>query len=444
MPASLKSYPAYKPSGVEWLGDVPAHWGVKKIKHGYDIQLGKMLQPDKKSSKDIEKPYLRAANLSWEGALLEDVKSMWFSPEELEKFKLQKGDVLISEGGDVGRSCYWGSDLELYIQNAMTRARSKSEIQFSKYLYYWMYHLKNIGQIDSICNAATIAHFTADKVKETLLFEPPIDEQHSIAAFLDQKTAEIDAAISKKQRLIELLKEQKTILINQAVTKGLNPNVLRRDSGVEWIGEVPAHWGVKRVKYFSSVQGGITLGRSYSDNNLESYPYLRVANVQDGYFNLDAVTELSLPKWEAEQYFVRVGDILVTEGGDIDKLGRGTVWEGEIENCLHQNHIFAVRIDKRTATEHFIALVMACDYGRHYFTATANKTTNLASTNRTKLGNFPIALPPLDEQMKLVNYSKRIGREYEKVIEIVSKELERLNEFRCSLIASTVTGKIRV
>ena len=146
-----------------------------------------MLQPDKKSRKDIEKPYLRAANLSWEGALLEDVKSMWFSPEELEKFKLQKGDVLISEGGDVGRSCYWDSDLELYIQNAMTRARLKSKTCFSKYLYYWMYHLKNIGQIDSICNAATIAHFTADKVKETLLLEPPIDEQHRTAAFLDQK-----------------------------------------------------------------------------------------------------------------------------------------------------------------------------------------------------------------------------------------------------------------
>ena len=246
---SPQSYPTYKPSGVEWLDDIPVHWRVKKIKHGYDIQLGKMLQPDKKSGKDIEKPYLRAANLSWEGALLEDVKSMWFSPEELEKFKLQKGDVLISEGGDVGRSCYWDSDLELYIQNAMTRARLKSKTCFSKYLYYWMYHLKNIGQIDSICNAATIAHFTADKVKETLLLEPPIDEQHRIAAFLDSKTAEIDEAIGKKQHLIELLKEQKAILINQAVTKGLNPNVPMRDSGVEWIGEVPAHWEVKKVKH---------------------------------------------------------------------------------------------------------------------------------------------------------------------------------------------------
>ncbi|CAG4988129.1 hypothetical protein DYBT9275_01690 [Dyadobacter sp. CECT 9275] len=112
-----------------------------------------------------------------------------------------------------------------------------------------------------------------------------------------------------------------------------------RDSGVEWIGEIPENWEVKKLKYFSVVQSGITLGKSYVSKNVITYPYLRVANVQSGYFNLDQMAEISMPKREADKYLVRKGDILVTEGGDLDKLGRGTVWNGEIENCLHQNHV---------------------------------------------------------------------------------------------------------
>ena len=174
------------------------------------------------------------------------------------------------------------------------------------------------------------------------------------------------------------------------------------------------------------------------------YPYLRVANVQYGYFKLDDVAELALPKEEAIRYFVKSGDILVTEGGDIDKLGRGTVWEGQIENCLHQNHIFAIRVHKNIVSEYFVSLVMSCDYARKYFIDTAVKTTNLASTNRTKLGNLPILIPPLNEQLEIIEYCRMIEDEYNKGIRVVLNELKQIYEFRKILITESVAGKIKI
>ncbi len=273
---------------------------------------------------------------------------------------------------------------------------------------------------------------------------PSADEQSHIAKFLDQKTAEIDKAIAKKEQLITLLQEQKAILINQAVTKGLIPDAPMKDSGVEWLGEIPAHWNVKKLKYFSSVQSGITLGKSYSGSKPREYPYLRVANVQDGYFNLDNIALLLLPPKEAERYFIKPMDILVTEGGDIDKLGRGTVWQGQIENCLHQNHIFAVRLTPGTVSESFVSLAMACDYGRRYFTTTANKTTNLASTNRTKLGNFPVTILPASEREDIETYCKNIEDEIRNVSTITKDEINKLSELKATIISSATTGKLKV
>ena len=272
---------------------------------------------------------------------------------------------------------------------------------------------------------------------------PPLDTQNRIVSFLNEKTAEIDEAVERKRRLIDLLNEQKAILINRAVTKGLNPDATMKDSGVDWIGEIPAHWGVKRLKFFTEVQAGVTLGKAYP-GKLEEFPYLRVANVQAGFFRLDDMAYLPLPPRVAEKYKVRSGDILVTEGGDLDKLGRGTVWQGEIDICLHQNHVFAVRVLGDVATRDFVALCMEADFGRRYFTTTANKTTNLASTNQEKLGNFPVVIPPSMEQQEIFEAGQQIKSGFADAVEVQFREIAALNEFKQILIANAVTGKIKI
>jgi type I restriction enzyme S subunit len=430
-------YDSYKVSGVDWLGEIPRDWSIKSIRAVTQLKSEKN-QPD-----------LQVLSVYREyGVVVKDSRNDNHNATSLDTsgYKVvNKGDLVVNKmkawQGSMGVSNYSGLVSPAYIT-----CRVDTERIYPNFLHYLLRSKPYIGIYNALSYGVRVGQW--DMHYEDFKHIPvPIPEkktQQRIANFLDQKTAEIDKAIAKKQRLIELLKEQRAVLINQAVTRGLDPDAPMHDSGVEWIGEIPAHWEVKKLKYYSEVQSGITLGKLYSGNKLVSVPYLRVANVQDGYFKLYDIAELQLPSNIIEKYLIRVGDILVTEGGDIDKLGRGNVWTGEIENCIHQNHIFAIRVKQNVASEYFVSLVTDVDYGRRYFTHTANKTTNLASTNRIKLGNFPIALPPISEQKTIISYVNDISSKYGYVIETVQKEISCLSEFKKKVIANAVTGKIKI
>ena len=161
---SFPRYPKYKASGVDWLGDVPEGWEITALKRGYAVTLGKMLQPEQRDPTDTLLPYLRAANIQWNGVDASDIKEMWLSPRDRDQLSLIKGDLLISEGGDVGRSCVWQDELEeCYFQNSVNRVRARRG-NSNRYLYYWMSVIKDKGYVDILCNKSTIAHFTAEKV----------------------------------------------------------------------------------------------------------------------------------------------------------------------------------------------------------------------------------------------------------------------------------------
>jgi len=431
-------YESYRDSEVNWIGDIPEHWSVLPFKALFQMST-------EKNGKSIKGEMLSVSGYRGIEIKHYEYEEQKRSNESLVDYRVVRKGQLVVNTMWLNYAGLGVSDYEGYVSPAYRSYNISSQLH-GRYAHYLMrshvYVDAYTGQMQGIRpNSLQIKN--CDFNKFPILIPSPT-EQERIANFLDEKTAEIDDAIAKKQRLIELLKEQKTILINQAVTKGLNPDVPMRDSAVEWIGDVPTHWDVKKLKYYSEVQSGITLGKLYSGNKLVIAPYLRVANVQDGYFKLDEIAELQLPQRVIDQYLVRVGDILVTEGGDIDKLGRGTVWEGEIKDCIHQNHIFAVRINKSVASEYFVSLAMGADYGRKYFTHTANKTTNLASTNRTKLGNFPIALPPPSEQKLIMDYANAINSRFGIVIATAEKEIATLCELKQTVVAEVVTGKIKL
>jgi len=217
---SFPRYPKYKDSGVEWLGEVPEGWPVTALKRGFEVTLGKMLQTESSSSDDALLPYLRAANIQWAGVDITDIKVMWFSERDRRQLRLMPGDLLISEGGDVGRSCIWSSELEeCYFQNSVNRVRALDQ-NSNRYLYYWIATIKSKGYVDIICNKSTIAHFTAEKVAAVPVPFPTSGEQQTIAAFLDRETAKIDALVAEQENLIALLKEKRQAVISHAVTKG--------------------------------------------------------------------------------------------------------------------------------------------------------------------------------------------------------------------------------
>lgn len=430
-------YESYKDSGVEWLGEIPSNWELLRTKNIFRL----VIEPaPKNNNEELLSVYSDIGvkprkELEERGNKASTTDGYWF---------VKKGDVIVNKllawMGAIGVSEYDGVTSPAY---DILRAYKDIDSKFYHYLFRspicigeLKKHSKGIMEM-----RLRLYFYEFGNIK---IPYPQLKEQQKIVEFLERKIAEIDEAIAKKQRLIELLQEQKAILINRSVTKGLNPNVKMRDRGIDWIDEIPEHWEIKKLKYISNVQSGITLGKVYTGSNLVTYPYLRVANVQYGYFDLDDVAELTLPPEIAEKYFIKCGDILVTEGGDIDKLGRGTVWDGQIKRCLHQNHIFAIRIIKKYASEYFVSLSMSSHYGRKYFMTTGIKTTNLASTNKTKLGNLPVLLPPKDEQLEIIKYIQLIENKYSHIIDISNKEINKLQELKQVIISNAVTGKIKI
>ena len=207
-----------KPSGIEWIGDIPDDWEVTKISRLYSIQLGKMLQPEKKSSGDTYEPYICAANLSSGTFRLDEVKYMWISEPEKDIYRLKRDDLLVTEGGDVGISSIWKDDISpCYFQNALHRVVPKKG-NSNRFLHYWLIVLKSVGYIDLICNTSTIAHFTKEKFAQSLILSIPLQTQEKIADYLDSKCSQIDKYITEKQNIIQKLDAYKKSLIFECVT----------------------------------------------------------------------------------------------------------------------------------------------------------------------------------------------------------------------------------
>lgn len=280
-------------------------------------------------------------------------------------------------------------------------------------------------------------------LKDTRLFLPTLQEQARIAAYLEATCAAIDAAVSTKQQQLDTLERFRMAVIQRVVTRGISDRVTLEPTGNAWMESIPQGWRLVSLKRIAEIQGGLTLGKEYGGTLIER-PYLRVGNVQDGYLDLSDVSLIELPPSVAAGVELHLDDVLMTEGGDLDKLGRGHLWKGEIPGCLHQNHIFAVRCLRHKLVPRFLAYVTAAQYGRDYFEATGKRTTNLACTNATKVGEFPIPLPPTPEQELICAHLEEKTAAIDAIVTMIEAQIETLTTYRKSLIHECVTGQRRV
>lgn len=207
------------------------------------------------------------------------------------------------------------------------------------------------------------------------------------------------------------------------------------------IGLVPETWQPMALDDCAIVQTGVAKGRKFADAEMVDVPYLRVANVQDGHLDLSEMKEIHIRRSEVERYRLQTGDVVLTEGGDFDKLGRGFIWRGELDLCVHQNHVFAVRPDRKHLLPEFFAYLAQSAYGKAYFLKVAHKTTNLACINSTKLKAFPVLVPPtLDEQREIVEILDAIDRK----IDLHKRKRAVLDDLFKALLHKLMTGEIRV
>lgn len=428
-------YDRYKDSGIAWIGEIPEHWEVAKIKSFYNVILGKMVERNNDSNTGDEN-YLCAANIKWNGVDTEINKKMYFSDIEKEKYLLQYNDVLIMEGGMAGTACLYKNEFSpCYVQNSVNVCRAKKDFN-NKFLYYWMYVPYYNGYIDAICNKATIRHYTKEKVQNTPILISSLVEQQSIATYLDQKCGEIDELITLQEEMITKLQSYKQSVITEAVTKGLDKNVPLKDSGVEWIGEIPEHWGSRRIKTFSLVKRGASPrpidDPKYFDENGE-FAWVRIADVSASGKYLECTTQ-KLSKLGSSLSVKRYpGDIFISIAGTV---GKPIITN--IKCCIHDGFVYFPNM-KGISVEYLYYVFLS---GQPYLGL--GKMGTQLNLNTETIGNIYIPYPNIVEQTKIVYFLCQKCGEIDELISIKQQKIEKLKEYKKSLIFECVTGKRKV
>jgi len=424
------------------FGGSPRSWQLAPVYARFEVRLGKMLDAKQITGQHLAH-YLRNIDVQWDRINTFDLPEMDFDEDDRQVLRLVPGDVLVCEGGEAGRTAIWQGELpECYYQKAIHRLRPLTDRDLPRYLFWVMRYAVTQGFFSAHGSASTIEHLPAEKLRLFRYPAPPFETQRRIADYLDRETARIDALIAATERLLTILAEKRQALVTYAVTRGLNRATPIRDSNLSWLGMIPKHWELKRLQFLAEVRTGLTIGKDYGTKELQDYPYLRVANVQDGYLALDDVTTVAVPEEEARSCSLAVGDVLMNEGGDIDKLGRGCVWRGEISPCLHQNHVFCVR--PHSVSPEWLATWTATLPAKSYFETRAKRTTNLASISSMNINEIHVPLPPIVEQQAIMTFVTEGHRRLDSMSAATVRTADLLRERRSALIAAAVTGQLVV
>lgn len=410
------AYPEYKDSKIKWLDLLPAHWGSTKIKFYYDIQLGKMLQPQPLSQNDEEVEYLKALNVQWERVIFDDLPKMWASPKDKKKYAVQNGDLLICEGGEVGRTALLeGIEGDCIIQNALHRVRGTEKANIN-YLKYLMRHIADAGWFDILCNKSTIAHLTGEKLDALELPLPYPEEQQVIAHFLDDKTAQIDGLIAKKEALLARLAEKRTALISQAVTKGLDPTAPMKDSNIPWLGHIPAHWELKKLHHIARLKSGESITTNMMDEN-DEYPVFGGNGLRGHYHK-----------------YTHLGDyVLIGRQGALCgniNYASGRFWASE--------HALVVSPTQDIAPRWLGELLRTMNLNQYSVSAAQ------PGLSAEYIGRLKVPFPIFDEQVNIAHYLIEETSKIDLQRVKIEKAVTTLKEYRTALITSAVTGKIDV
>jgi type I restriction enzyme S subunit len=419
-------YSKYKPSGVEWIGEIPEHWGSIRLKHEYKIQKGKIPSDIQEDLLEGYVPYL----------------SMEYLRDKGEPKFVKKDDGILVNEEDL--LILWdGSNSGEIVVSKMGILSSTMGVlnQVGKYLNkkFSFYLLKSFEpEIRNNTNGMGIPHVDGDFVRNLRLFNPPLPEQEQIVKYLDEKTGEIDNLISITENKIELLKENRTSTINRVITKGLDPNVELKDSGIEWIGEIPKHWEMTKMKYL----GETIIGLSYSPEDMvdenEGILVLRSSNIQQGKLYLE--DNVYVRTKVKEKIILREGDILIcSRNGSRNLIGKNVV----IDSRMVGNTFGVFMSIFRTKYWGFISKVLNSPIFHNqsdlFLTSTINQLTS------DTLNNFVIPFThDENEREEVVKYLDQITQDIDTLISIEQQRIETLKEYRQSLISEVITGKVRV
>ena len=443
---SFKRYPAYKDSGVEWLGQVPAHWAVKRLKQACHVFPSNV---DKKSH-DGETPVLLCnyTDVYYNETIIAGMEFMaaTASTDQIAKFTLRAGDTIITKDSetadDIAIAAYVPADLYGVICGyhlSMVRPLPDADGAFIKRIFDSIYAKSCFAVLANGLTRVGLGQYALDNVE---LAFPPRVEQTQIAAFLDRETAKIDGLVAEQRRLMALLKEKRQAVISHAVTRGLNPGATMKPSGIEWLGDVPAHWDVKKVKHISSrISSGKTPSGGSEIYVDEGITFLRSQNVYDEGLRLDDVAFIT-DAVDTAMAGSRVAahDILLNITGA--SIGRSCVVPIALPSANVNQHVCVIRL-KNISMVPLIGWTFKSSSIKNQIDHAQNGAAR-EGLNFVQIGEMVLALPPAAEQVFISSFLDIESAKFDSLTTEAQRAIDLLQERRTALISAAVTGQIDV
>lgn len=443
-----RDYPEYINSGIKWFGNIPNHWNIHKLKH---IATTNFSNVDKHTI-DGEEPVqlCNYTDVYYNDSINSDLEFMNATAtiSEIIKYSLRAGDVIITKDSeswdDIAIPAYVESDIQgVLCGYHLAQIRPNPDLVYGKYLFR---SFCSRGINDQFRVAATgITRYGLGKywLDNGLFLIPPIEEQCIISDYLERETSRIDSLIEKKQRQIVLLQEKRSALISHAVTKGLNPDVKMKDSGIEWFGHTPERWLIAKLKRYSSIIDG-DRGTEYpNENDLidEGIPFLSSKNIVGNEIHYSNLRFISVDKFnKLGRGKLRKGDVVVTVRGTIGSAGhfKGDVFETGFINAQmmilrSRKRIYSSYLHYVTRSSYWLSQLRFNSYG----TAQQQLSNDI-------LSNIVISIPPLNEQVIICKYLDLETARINNLISKIRLSVDKLFEYRSALISAAVTGKIDV
>lgn len=410
----LKPYPKYKDSGIEWLGEIPEGWETKRLKWIARLEYGSSLSQEKREEGSVP---VYGSN----GIVGEHSRGITGKPVIIVGRKGSYGMISYSEV-----SCF-PIDTTYYIDPYLTEKNIR-----------WLYYLLNSLGLDQITFDTGVPGLSREFAYSKVVPLPPTNEQNKIANYLDQKTSKIDELIKKNESLIELLKEKRKAIISQAVTKGLNPNAKMKDSGVEWLGKIPEEWKVKKIKWLTrTIRTGVTppiKNEEYYDNG--TIPWYAPGDFTDNLILKKPskyISALAIRK-KAGRLFPKLSVLLVGIGATTGKVGL------ILEDASSNQQINAIIFEEKIDPYYCVYFLKSLEHVIYYLAP----FSTLPIMDQRRTGDLLMPVPLIDEQNLIVKFLNKKTTKIDKIIKKIQSQIEKLKEYRQTLISNVVTGKIKV
>jgi type I restriction enzyme S subunit len=446
------AYPTYKFSGVEWLGDLPEHWKTKAIKWESPVLRGASPRPiDDPKFFDEEGDYawVRISDVTSAGMYLSETEQKLSTLGSSLSVKLQPGALFLSIAATVGQPAI--TKIKCCIHDGFVYfPRFKGDPRFLFYVFASGEPYKGLGKLGTQLNLNT------DTVGSIIVGFPDVAEQRAIADFLDAETTKLDTLVAKKRELIEKLKEKRSALISRTVTRGLPPEAARaagldprpklKPSGIEWFGEIPEHWKVRRLKFYLIK---MEQGWSPQCDNIaalkDEWGVLKVGAVNGWEFN--PMENKRLPEGEEIllEYEIRVGDFLISRANTRELLGSAAVVRILESRLLLCDKLYRLKLSSEALCSDFLLFFIRSIPGHFEFEREATGASDsMQNISQSAVRNLFVPIPPPTEQRAIADYLDRETNKVDRMVEKVEEAIERLQEYRTALITAAVTGKIDV